>query len=329
MYVSDLEAMLLAWPWMLLPSDEREQLQQLMKDDFRAFWKSVRAPMHHILEPVATAPVYETEAPSPLPAAVPSTPAPTVAPPSAPINASEEPEDVAAEASMAIADDASRQSPISEDHQQSSETPLSSPATPEKQQMSLGQKDETELPLIDDTEDDGLAFWPDSLVGSMPMIFEDADAEAMAIADEASHQSLISEEPENMAAEAMAIADEASHQSPISEDHQRSSAAPLGLGLGPATPEQLSPRRAAPLSPAAKDRLPMRQVWAVRRAPPSSEVWSSTSADSLRSPNKKPRRKVIRLLRGFCGHCRKFAAAAGGGVATMGVIAGLAACRSL
>ena len=64
MYVSDLEAMLLAWPWMLLPSDESEQLQQLMKDDFRAFWKSVRAPMHHILEPVATSPVYETEAPS-------------------------------------------------------------------------------------------------------------------------------------------------------------------------------------------------------------------------------------------------------------------------
>ena len=31
---------------------------------------------------------------------------------------------MAAEASMAIADDASRQSPISEDHQQSSETPL-------------------------------------------------------------------------------------------------------------------------------------------------------------------------------------------------------------
>ena len=297
-YASDPKAILLVWPWLLLPYDEREQFQQLMEDDVRAFWKSVRGPMRPIPEPVTT-PVYETEAPSPLPAAVPSTPAPTVATPSHPINASEEPEDLAAEA-MAIADDASRQSPISEDHQRSSETPLSLATTPEQQQMSIDQKDETELPLIDGTEDDGLALWPDSMVGSMPIIFEDADVEAMAIAGEASHQSL------------------------ISEDHQRS-ASPLR----PATPEQLSPKRAAPLSPAAKD-LPMRQVWALRRAPPSSEVWSSIPADSLRSPNKKqPRRRVIRLLRGFCGHCKNIAAAAGGGVATMGVIAGLAACRSL
>ena len=213
--------------------------------------------------------------------------------------------------------------PVYETAAPSAPAPMATPSSPNAWGfMNLEMPKEDAVPVISDTEDDdGLAFWEDSLVGSMPIIFEDPAAEAMAVADDESSASATTP-PSNSAAAFCARV------------------AFIGLTpLRPAiTPEQQAPHRtataAAPLNEAAKD-LPIMhcQLREARRAPSPREV-RSTPADAIPdglSPTKRPRR-VVRFVRGLCGRSASLVAAAGGGMAAMGamgIVAGLAsACGS-
>ena len=209
----------------------------------------------------------------------------------------------------------------------SAPAPMATPSSPNAWGfMNLEMPKEDAVPVIIDTEDDdGLAFWEDSLVGSMPIIFEDPAAEAMAVADDESSSASTSATmpPSNSAAAAFCARVAFIGSTP----------------LRPAiTPEQQAPHRtstaAAPLNEAAKD-LPIMhcQLREARRAPSPREV-RSTPADAIPdgpSPTKRPRR-VVRIVRGLCGRSASLVAAAGGGMAAMGamgIVAGLAsACGS-